>query len=168
MTTPTIPDLALDQFLQRQRFWQDQRAAGKCTAEEADARLHPWLAIALLAGADPARLHPRLPDMIADRIGPNRFCTPAQAVALVAEDHSPRGEALAVLAHSRDAAIDQLAQLDPPLQGRGTTAGGGGAPAAKPAVADKRIANAQALARLAAFLGAPGYQGKAFTERKAA
>lgn len=187
----TIPALALQQFHQRQRFWQRQRTAGQCSADEANARLMSWFALALLAGADPARLHPQAQLALDDLVGPNRFMPPHVAVQWLANDHCPRAEAVAELARARDAAIDALAAppsqtatgTDPQgPQGRtaarseGRQAESEDSQAADAALArNKRAAeNARALAQLGNHFHAPGYRGTAFaaggqpTERQAA
>lgn len=104
---PDLAQIALDQFAQRRRYQQQRRAAGQITAEEADARLFPWLAIALRCGAPADALHPHLPAMIASRVSihDGGSCTESWARCHLADDFCQLADALAVLAKARDAAL---------------------------------------------------------------
>lgn len=98
-----LPTLALEQFQLRRRVAQAKVTAREWTAEEADARLYPWLAMALVCGADAAQLHPQLLDTLADyqRVGNS----PASARALAAMAYCPTEDMRAEIAKARDHAF---------------------------------------------------------------
>lgn len=137
--SPNLAAIALSQFSQRRHFLQGLRKAGRISAEEADARLFPWLAIALRCGADARKLHPDLPRQLAQRQGGACNVSEAEARALLADEHCPWPEALATLAKARDAALRALDGIKYP----------------DATAAQRAVQNAQELSLLARTLGAP-------------
>jgi hypothetical protein len=149
---PPLAQVALNQYHLRVRYWQRRRAAGHCSADEANAQMYPWLALALLCGTDPAQMHLQLAMQVKGYRGGALDLSHGQAAALVAEDYCPRAEALAVLAHARDAALDAMAETKFPDS----------------AQAGRAADNAADLARMARALHAPAYAGTAFIRKEAA
>lgn len=101
--TADLAQIAFDQFAQRRRYQQRQRQDGRITAEEADARLFPWLAIALRCGAPAEGLHIQMPGAL--RLLMADGMEERWARACMADDYCPLADALAVLAKARDAAL---------------------------------------------------------------
>lgn len=142
MNAPTIPHIALEQFTLRRDYFNAQRRKGAAVGMgELRARLYPWVAIALRAGADPARMDPDLPAQLADRAG--RTHGEHTARALLADDYCPLADALAELAIARDDAIDSMRDA-------------------------KGAQAAQDLFLLARAMGAPAYHALPIIEGKAA
>ncbi|MGX7896864.1 hypothetical protein [Tsuneonella sp. HG222] len=94
--------IALRQLdLRRQR-----RPQGCATKAEHEARLRPWAALAIRAGADLAAVSPDAPACYEDYR--QAGCSDAEARALVADDLCPLPQVVAALATARDAALDAL------------------------------------------------------------
>lgn len=149
---PPLAQVALEQYHQRVRYWQRRRAAGQCSADEANARLYPWLVLALLCGTDPAMLHMQLVAEVKGYMGGALDLSRDQATRLVADNYCLRADAVAELAKARDAALDALAETKFP----DSTA------------AARAANNAADLARMATALHAPAYAGVLFTRKEAA
>ena len=134
-------DVALNQF-QRRRAWLARE--GRPEAEQ-DARLRPWAAIALRAGAAIAAMP--LDVQLAYEDYRRANCTDSTARACIADDLCCLPDALAALATARDKALDM------------TVAAG-----SDPEKMAKVFAEAQDLQVLAAYLGAPAYCPQAMQE----
>lgn len=95
VSEPTIPQLAGQVFAQRQAAAQRARNAGHWTRNEAEARLSPWAALALVCGADVPVLNELLEgwrcitgEPLSDRdkrwIAAREFSAPAEMLAELA------------------------------------------------------------------------------------
>lgn len=112
-----IQTMALQQFTLRHQAAQQRVTAGDWDPVEADARLYPWLALALRCGVEPEKLHPQLVDTLADlrraghpegvarHLAALHFCRDDECQAEVAKARDtalatghPHREALTVLA----------------------------------------------------------------------
>lgn len=132
----TPPEIALDQFLRR-RAWLAKE--GRPEAEQ-EAKLRPWGAIALRAGANIGAMPGDV--QLAHEDYRKGNLPDSTARACVADDLCPLGEALVALAIARDKAIDKITDR----------------PADDPEKAASECRAAQNLSLLAAYLGAPGYR----------
>lgn len=105
MNTLALADAALAQFHLRLDRARRLCAAGRWTAEEADARLFPWLAAALRCGADAARIHADLATELADRTASGLSETAARHLTALqfASDECVAAELASALAAARAA-----------------------------------------------------------------
>lgn len=112
MTSP-LATAALHQFKLRVAAAREKYRAGTWPALEADARLYPWLALALRCGVDPAQLHPELVCTLEDY----RRCGNSEVSArhLMALHFCSDADCQAEVARARDAAIRSHHQDAPDL-----------------------------------------------------
>ncbi|KLE32436.1 hypothetical protein [Aurantiacibacter luteus] len=98
-----IADIALAQFRLRRSAAQARRDNAIWAREEAECRLRPWAAAALVCGADPAAIHSDLAITLEDY----RRAGTGDAVArqLTAMDLCDPETMLAAVAHARDASV---------------------------------------------------------------
>lgn len=99
---PHLAQLALLEWNQRLAAARDVAARGKWSAEEANARLMPWLAIALRAGAEPPEA---AADLAAIRQEPGHADCARSIMALRL---CPTAEMRAELTRARDAAVNAM------------------------------------------------------------
>lgn len=122
---PTPAQFALREFENRQRTAQRRADGGIWSRLEADARLKPWLAIALHAGAEPEAAQPLLEDwrrILAHTCVNGDARTPPTAHAIrtnAAMDLCETAAWRAELAHARDRAM-AAALADPANTALGT------------------------------------------------
>lgn len=95
-----ISQFALEAYTARRDKARDALRNRQVAPDAAERKLRPWAAIALLCGADPAAIHPELPELQAER------CTdPGCRLWLLADDLCPRVRWMPLLAKARDRAI---------------------------------------------------------------
>lgn len=130
----TPAELAAYHFGQRRAYAAKQVAKRAVTAEDANARVLPWLHIAAMAGAQiDAVYEDHIQIFPYDRAGQS-----VQVPLALALTHAQRAAALAELARARNAALDAVPDPSDPGFSRASTI-------------------AHGLQNLAAYLGAPPY-----------
>jgi hypothetical protein len=103
-----LADIALGAFRSRQARAVRRKAAGEMTADEAEADVRPWAAMACRLGADLSELQAELSFLIAQGE------TPAMARVQLADDLCTRRQLVEALGPARDAAIDRAERTRKP------------------------------------------------------
>lgn len=100
----SLAELALGEYTARRDLALRKVDARELTADQAEAHLRPWAALALRCGVDPAQLHDDV-RILRDEIAARHQLRPQIASTLVADDLCPRPAIVAAVTQARDAMI---------------------------------------------------------------